>query len=288
MNLLCGKTASAKIKLELKEEAAKMSKPPHLAAILVGNNPSSETYVRNKIKACEETGFKSSLIHLENNISENELINEIIKLNENPDIDGFIVQLPLPKQLNEEKIISYISPEKDADGFHPVNLGRMMRGLPSLMPATPKGILELLNFYEITTEGKHCVVLGRSLLVGTPVSILLSRKTYPGNCSVSILHSKSNNLNELCQQADIIISAIGVTHFVKAGMVKDGAVVVDVGTNSIADPSKKSGYRLTGDVDFEEVAPKCSWISPVPGGVGLMTVTALLQNTMTAAKLRRT
>jgi len=288
MKILDGKLVSSTLKQQLKDETSEILKlgyrPPHLAAILAGDNPSSETYVRNKIKACEEVGFNSSLIRFDNTVKKEDLINVIEELNTNSETDGFIVQLPLPKHINEEDIIRFINPEKDADGFHPQNLGRMLRNLPCLLPATPKGILEMINFYQIPTEGKNCVVLGRSLLVGTPVSILLSRKAYPGNCTVSILHSKSKEIEKQTLQADILISAIGIPHFVKKEMVKEGAVVIDVGTNSIPDVTKKSGYRLIGDVDFENVAPKCDWISPVPGGVGLMTVTALLQNTMIAFK----
>lgn len=291
MILLDGKQVAEKIRGTLKEECRQMvesgMKPPSLAVVLVGNNPSSETYVRNKLKACEETGFLSRLIRFPDNVSEQKLMETIDLLNEENEIDGFIIQTPLPSHIREENIIIRIQAEKDVDGFHPENLGKMMRGLPALLPATPKGIVDLLHHYHIETTGKHCVILGRSLIVGTPLAVLLSRKANPGNCTVTILHSQSKNIPELTQQADILVAAIGKAHFVTADMVKDGAVVIDVGTNSIPDNSKKSGYRLTGDVDFEQVSPKCSYISPVPGGVGPMTIAGLLQNTLQAAKFRR-
>ncbi|HPD65289.1 MAG TPA: bifunctional 5,10-methylenetetrahydrofolate dehydrogenase/5,10-methenyltetrahydrofolate cyclohydrolase [Bacteroidia bacterium] len=291
MILLDGKQVAEKIRGTLKEECRQMvesgMKPPSLAVVLVGNNPSSETYVRNKLKACEETGFHSRLIRLPDNVSEQKLMETIDLLNEENETDGFIIQTPLPPHIREENIIIRIQAEKDVDGFHPENLGKMMRGLPALLPATPKGIVDLLHHYHIETTGKHCVILGRSLIVGTPLAVLLSRKANPGNCTVTILHSQSKNIPELTQQADILVAAIGKAHFVTADMVKDGAVVIDVGTNSIPDNSKKSGYRLTGDVDFEQVSPKCSYISPVPGGVGPMTIAGLLQNTLQAAKNRR-
>ena len=259
-------------------------KTPHLAAVLVGNNPASESYVGSKIKACEKVGFKSTLVRLETSISQEELLAEVRKLNNDADIDGILVQLPLPAQVDEEKITEAISPEKDVDGFHPVNIGRMVKGLPAHLPATPYGILLLLERYKIETAGKHCVVVGRSNIVGTPISILLSRNTYPGNCTVTITHSKTKNLKEICRQADILIAAIGRPDFITADMVKEGAVVIDVGINRVEDPSKKSGFRLKGDVDFENVSGKCSYITPVPGGVGPLTIAALMLNTVNAVR----
>lgn len=291
MIILDGNKTAEKIRQQLKEECIAMSRkgfrPPSLTVILAGNNPSSEIYVRNKIKACEEIGFQSKLIRLPVSVKEGELTDIISQLNEDENTDGFIIQFPLPSHLKEEKIIERIKPEKDVDGFHPENLGKMMRGLPALLPATPRGIIELLKHYQIETEGKHCVILGRSLIVGTPLAVLMSRKSNPGNCTVSILHSKSVKLKEIAKQADILVAAIGKAHFVTQDMVREGAVVIDVGTNSVPDPGRKSGYRLTGDVDFEKVAPKCSYISPVPGGVGPMTIAGLLQNTMYAAMMKR-
>jgi len=291
MQLLDGKLLSSLIREELKQEVMQLTKKeiraPHLSAILVGELGPSSTYVNNKIKACHEVGFASSLYKYPENVSEQVLLDKVKELNENDDIDGFIVQLPLPAHINVEKIIEAIDPAKDADGFHPINLGKMAKNLPALVSATPKGIMEMLKYYQIETAGKHCVVLGRSQIVGLPVSILLGRKSYPGDCTVTLAHSKTKNIAGITQQADILIAAIGSPHFIKEDMVKEGAVIIDVGTNSIPDPGKKSGYRLTGDVDFERVAPKCSAISPVPGGVGLMTIAALLQNTMQAAKERR-
>jgi len=258
-------------------------KIPHLAAILVGNNPASETYVASKVKSCAEIGYNSTLLRFDEQISEKHLLDNITLLNENADIDGILVQLPLPKHINEELVINTIDPSKDVDGFHPMNVGKMVSGLPTFIPATPYGIMLMLEHYNIATKGKHAVVIGRSHIVGTPMSILLSRNTYPGNCTVTLCHSQTANLKEICLQADIIIAAIGKPNFVTADMVKDGAVVVDVGINRIPDASKKSGSRLIGDVKFDEVAPKCSYITPVPGGVGPMTIAALLKNTYHAS-----
>lgn len=288
MQLLDGKKLSQEIKLELAAELNQIrlsgKKIPHLAAILVGDDGASQTYVASKIKTCEEIGFKSSLVRLKPDITENELLAHIHLLNNDDDIDGFIVQLPLPKHINETKIILSITPEKDVDGFNPINLGRMALNLPCYIPATPKGILEMLNRYKIETKGKHCVIAGRSAIVGLPMSLLMSRKNEPGNCTVTLCHSGTTNLKEMLLQADIIIAALGKPKFITADMVKNDIVVIDVGITRIADASKKSGYRIVGDVDFEKVAPKCSYITPVPGGVGLMTVTSLLQNTLLASK----
>jgi methylenetetrahydrofolate dehydrogenase (NADP+) / methenyltetrahydrofolate cyclohydrolase len=284
MELLDGKLLSGSIKDDIKNEVAyfmsQSYRPPHLSAILVGENPASLTYVNNKIKACEYTGIISSLHHFKDNVSETEILNQIDVLNNQEDVDGILVQLPLPPHINVDSVIEHISASKDVDGFHPVNIGKMVKNLPCPLPATPKGILEIIRFYGIETSGKHCVVVGRSQIVGTPISILMGRKDYPGNCTVSLVHSKTKNLAEIVCQGDIVIAAIGIPYYIKPEMVKEGAVVIDVGINSIADPGKKSGYRLVGDVDFDHVAPKCSYISPVPGGVGLMTIAALLQNTM--------
>lgn len=286
MQLIDGKylsdTIKNEIKLEVDELILRGQKRPHLAAVLVGNNPASEAYVGNKIRSCEQVGFNSTLIRRDLNVTQEELLEIVADLNNDPDIDGFIVQLPLPKHIDETAITIAIDPKKDVDGFHPVNFGRMAQGLPSYLPATPYGILEMLKRYNIETAGKDCVVVGRSNIVGTPMSILLSRKGW--DCTVTIAHSRTKNLIEVCRRADILVAAIGVAHFIKAEMVKDGAVVIDVGMNRIDDATKKSGSRLVGDVDFEEVAPKCSFITPVPGGVGQMTVTSLMLNTLKAAK----
>ncbi|MDQ6905018.1 MAG: bifunctional 5,10-methylenetetrahydrofolate dehydrogenase/5,10-methenyltetrahydrofolate cyclohydrolase [Bacteroidota bacterium] len=286
MQLLDGKIASQKIKDDLKSKilALKSSgkKLPHLAAILIGNNPASETYVASKVKNCNEIGITSSLFRFDATITEDELLKKITLLNENDDIDGILVQLPLPANISEEKVINTISPAKDVDGFHPVNVGKMVLSLPTFISATPLGIILLLQHYNVETSGKHVVVIGRSNIVGTPISILLSRNLPIGNATVTLCHSRTKNLEELCRQADIIIAAIGKPKFVKANMVKENAVVIDVGINRVKDDKKKSGYALTGDVDFESVAPKCSHISPVPGGVGLMTIAALLTNTYDA------
>jgi methylenetetrahydrofolate dehydrogenase (NADP+)/methenyltetrahydrofolate cyclohydrolase len=290
MEVLDGKLASKAIREDLKNKisALKISgkKVPHLAAVLIGNNPASETYVASKVKNCNEIGITSTLKRFDESISEKELLQLINELNENDEIDGILVQLPLSKHISEEKIINAILPEKDVDGFHPVNVGNMVLGFPSFISATPYGILLLLQHYKIDTAGKQVVVIGRSNIVGTPISILLSRNNVNGNATVTICHSRTKNISELCQQADIIIAAIGKSKFVTADMVKQGAVVIDVGINRVKDESKKSGYALIGDVDFENVAPKTSYISPVPGGVGLMTIAALLTNTYKAAALR--
>lgn len=288
MQLIDGTLLATNIKAELAAEVEVMvksgAKVPHLAAVLVGENPASEAYVGNKIRSCAQVGFKSSLIRRAADCSENELLEIIAGLNANSDVDGFIVQLPLPKHINETRITLAIDPKKDVDGFHPVNFGRMAQGLPAYLPATPFGILEMLRRYNIETAGKHCVVVGRSNIVGTPMSILLSRKGYPGDCTVTLAHSRTHDLAAETRRADILVAAIGIPHFIKADMVKTGAVVIDVGMNRIEDLTKKSGSRLVGDVDFEAVAPKCSFITPVPGGVGQMTVTALLMNTLKACR----
>jgi methylenetetrahydrofolate dehydrogenase (NADP+)/methenyltetrahydrofolate cyclohydrolase len=290
MQLLDGKVASQKIKDDLKNKilALRLSgkKLPHLAAILIGNNPASETYVASKVKNCNEIGITSSLFRFDVSITEGDLLKQISLLNENTDIDGILVQLPLPANISEEKVINAILPEKDVDGFHPVNVGKMVLGLPTFISATPFGIMLLLQHYNIETSGKYVVVIGRSNIVGTPISILLSRNLPFGNATVTLCHSRTKNLEEICRQADLVIAAIGKTKFVKAAMVKENAVVIDVGINRVKDESKKSGYALAGDVDFESVAPKCSYISPVPGGVGLMTIAALLTNTYTACVSR--
>lgn len=286
MQILDGKKAAQAIRDELKLEVAQLvsegRKIPHLAAILVGNNGASETYVASKVKSCAEVGFKSTLIRFEDSISENKLLDKIEELNNDPDVDGILVQLPLPGHISEEKVINTIDPEKDVDGFHPVNVGRMVQGLPSFVSATPYGIMLLLKHYKLDTKGLHAVVIGRSNIVGRPMSILLSGNTQPGNCTVTLCHSQTKNLNEICQSADIIIAALGRPAFVKEDMVKQGAIVVDVGITRVDDPAKKSGFRLVGDVDFDSVAPKCSYITPVPGGVGPMTIAALLRNTFRA------
>jgi len=288
MKLIDGKLISAQVKKELKEEVEKQKanggKIPHLAAILVGSNGSSETYVASKIKSCEEIGFKSTLIRRDESITEEELLEVIKQLNEDDDIDGFIVQLPLPQQINVEKVIESIEPRKDVDGFHPINIGRMAKGLPAYISATPYGVLELIKRYNIETAGKHCVVVGRSQIVGLPMSILMQRNTYPGNCTVSLVHSRTQNLAEITRQADILIAALGKPEFITADMVKEGAVVIDVGLTRVVDETKKSGFALKGDVKFDEVAPKSSYITPVPGGVGLMTVAALMHNTLLSAR----
>jgi len=288
MLLLDGKLLSENIKAEIAAEVdlirQKGGKIPHLAAVLVGENPASQVYVNSKIKSCEQVGFKSSMVRRDADLSEAELLEIVHNLNNDPDVDGFIVQLPLPKHINEEKIILAIDHRKDVDGFHPVNFGRMAQGMSAFLPATPFGIMEMLRRYNIETAGKHCVVLGRSNIVGTPMSLLLSRKGYPGDCTVTLTHSRTKDLPAEVRRADIVVAAIGIPQFVKGDWVKEGAVVVDVGINRIPDDTKKSGFRLVGDVDFDEVAPKCSHITPVPGGVGLMTVTALLMNTLKACR----
>ena len=288
MILLDGKATSAAIKdeiaLEVEQLKSKGSKVPHLAAILVGSDGASQTYVSAKVKACERVGFKSTLIELPADTSEDKLMQTIDKLNNDPEIDGFIVQLPLPKHINEDNVTMRVAPEKDVDGFHPENVGRMALGLPTFLPATPNGVMEMLGRYDIETSGKHCVVIGRSNIVGTPMSILMSRNSNPGNSTVTLTHSRTSNLKDVCLSADIIIVALGKPKFLTADMVKEGAVVVDVGIHRIEDSNKKSGFRLVGDVDYEAVAPKCSAISPVPGGVGPMTIASLLQNTLKAVK----
>ena len=290
MQILDGIIVSQSVKDKIKEKTLLFkkngNKTPHLVAILVGSNGASETYVTSKVKNCEEVGFKSSLIRLDENIYEAELITAIQKLNSDDDVDGILVQLPLPRQIDEEKIISIINPDKDVDGFHPMSIGKMVQGLPTFIPATPYGILLMLEHYNIETSGKHAVVIGRSNIVGRPISILLSRNTYPGNCTVTVCHSRTKNLKEICLQADIIVAALGIPGFLKADMVNKNAVVIDVGITRVADATKKSGFTLKGDVDFANVAPKCSYITPVPGGVGLMTIAALLMNTFTAAELK--
>ncbi len=288
MILIDGNKISNEIKNELAAETFEFVKnfdrKPHLAAILVGNDGASETYVGHKVKSCEQVGFFSTLIRLENNCSESELLQKIEKINNDPEVDGLIVQLPLPSHISEQKVIETINPAKDVDGFHPVNVGRMVIGLPSYIPATPFGILELIKRYEIQTDGKHCVVLGRSNIVGKPISILMSRKSYPGNCTVTLCHSRTVDLPDVLRQADILIVALGNPEFVKANMVKENAVVIDVGITRVKSDKTKSGWKLLGDVKFEEVAEKCSFITPVPGGVGPMTIVSLLRNTLFAAR----
>jgi len=287
--IVSGTEVSNRIKDEIAVEVEKLkkngSKVPHLAAILVGEDGASRTYVNAKVKACERVGFGSTLVKLDSDISEADLLAEIDQLNNDADIDGFIVQLPLPKHIDEQKVTEAIAPEKDVDGFHPVSLGKMLLHLPSFLPATPAGIVEMLRHYNIPTEGKHCVVIGRSHIVGSPMSVLMARNDYPGNCTVTLTHSRTQNLKGICATADILIVAIGKPEFVTADMVKEGATVIDVGIHRIEDASRKSGFRLLGDVKFDEVAPKCAFISPVPGGVGPMTIASLLKNTLLAVQL---
>jgi methylenetetrahydrofolate dehydrogenase (NADP+)/methenyltetrahydrofolate cyclohydrolase len=287
--LIDGKKVASEIKNEIAEEVAKLrnegKKVPHLAAILVGDNPSSQTYVANKVKDCNEVGFRSTLVKFEKDISESILLDKIAELNNDDDIDGFIVQLPLPDHISENKVIESIDPSKDADGFHPVNLGKMVIGLPGFLPATPYGIVELIKRYKIETSGRKCVVIGRSNIVGRPVSILLSQKGM--DATVTVVHSRTKNIKDIVKEADIIIAAMGSPSFVTADMVKEGAVVIDVGTTRINAPGTKTGFKLAGDVDFENVAPKCSFITPVPGGVGPMTRVSLLRNTLMAARNRK-
>lgn len=288
MQLLDGKLLSQQIKQELAAEVAEIKsqngKIPHLVAILVGTAGRSETYVASKMKSCEEVGMKSTLIRFDDSVSEETLINAVREVNDNPDMDGLIVQLPLPDHISADKVMETIDPAKDVDGFHPINIGRMIKGLPAYISATPQGILEMLKRYNIETAGKHCVVVGRSQIVGLPMSILMQRNTYPGNCTVTLTHSRTQNLPEICRSADILIAALGRPEFITAEMVKEGAVVIDVGLERVPDPSKKSGFALKGDVKFDEVAPKTSFITPVPGGVGLMTICSLMQNTLKAAR----
>ncbi len=276
----------AEIAAEVAERVARGERRPHLAAVLVGHDGGSETYVAHKVKACGQCGFESTLIRREDDVTEEELLDIVARLNEDPSVDGYIVQLPLPKHIDEQRIIEAIDPKKDVDGFHPVNVGRMSIGLPCFVSATPAGIMELLKRYGVDTRGKHCVVLGRSNIVGKPVASLMMQKAVPGNATVTVCHSATPDLKEHCRRADIIIAALGQPGFVTADMVKPGAVIIDVGTTRVADSSKKSGFRLSGDVDFDNVAPLCSYITPVPGGVGPMTICSLMRNTLLAASGR--
>ncbi len=286
MQLLDGKMVSQAVKDELREKTNELilanKKTPQLAAILIGTDGASETYVASKIKNCQEIGFKSSMFRFEADASEETIIEKIKELNNDDDVDGILVQLPLPKHISEEKIINLINPLKDVDGFHPSSVGKMVQGLPTFIAATPYGIMLMLKYYKIETAGKHAVVIGRSNIVGRPMSILLSQNANPGNCTVTLCHSRTKNLKEICLQADIIVAALGIVSFLTADMVKENAVVIDVGITRVKDASKKSGYAIKGDVDFENVAPKCSFITPVPGGVGLMTIAGLLKNTYNA------
>ena len=288
MQLIDGKAVAAEIKKEIAKEVEEIvkagGKTPHLAAILVGHDGGSETYVAHKVKACGECGFKSTLIRFEDDITEEQLLQEVERLNNDDDVDGFIVQLPLPKHISEQRVIEAIDYRKDVDGFHPINVGRMSIGLPCFVSATPAGIMELLKRYNIDTQGKNCVVLGRSNIVGKPVATLMMQKGNPGNATVTVCHSRSENLKEICKGADIIIAALGSPEFVTADMVKDGAVIVDVGTTRVPSDKTKTGFKLTGDVKFDEVAEKCSYITPVPGGVGPMTIVSLMRNTLLAGK----
>ncbi len=288
MTLIDGKAVSEQIKQEIATEVAEIvargGKRPHLAAILVGHDGGSETYVAAKVKACEVCGFKSSLIRYEADVTEDELLAKVKELNEDPDVDGFIVQLPLPKHISEQKVIESIDYRKDVDGFHPINVGRLSIGLPCYISATPNGIMELLIRYEIDTRGKKCVVLGSSNIVGKPMAMLMMQKGNPGDATVTVCHSRTQGIAEICLEADIIIAAMGQPNFVKAEMVKEGAVVIDVGTTRVPDATRKSGFKLTGDVKFDEVAPRCSFITPVPGGVGPMTIVSLMKNTLLAGK----
>ncbi len=288
MELIDGKKVAAEIKLEIAAEVEKMvaagKRRPHLAAILVGHDGGSETYVANKVKSCGECGFTSSLIRFEDDVTEERLLEEIHRLNNDPEIDGFIVQLPLPRHISEQKLIEAIDYRKDVDGFHPINVGRMSIGLPCFRSATPAGIMMLLERYNIPTSGANCVVLGRSNIVGKPVATLMMQKGYPGNATVTVCHRDTKNLSEVCANADILIAAMGRPESVTADMVKEGATVIDVGTTRVPDASRKSGFRLCGDVKFDEVAPKCAFITPVPGGVGPMTIVSLMRNTLLAAQ----
>ena len=288
MQLIDGKSIAAKIKQEIADEVKEIvaagGKRPHLAAVLIGHDGGSESYVAHKVQACEQCGFKSSLLRFDESITEDELLAEIHKLNNDDDIDGFIVQLPLPKHIREQKVIEAIDYHKDVDGFHPINVGRLSIGLPCFVSATPSGIIELLRRYNIDTNGKHCVVLGRSNIVGKPVAALMMQKSNPGNATVTICHSGTPNIKEICRTADIIIAAMGCPNFVTADMVKEGAVVIDVGTTRLPDPNSPKGWTLTGDACFNEVAPLCSYITPVPGGVGPMTIVSLMRNTLMAGK----
>ena len=285
--LALSKTIKSEIKRTVSDRVGQGFKRPHLAAVLIGENGASVTYVNAKVKSCEEVGFDSTLVQLNEDCSEEEVLQTIRALNENNTIDGYIIQLPLPKHINEKKVLMAVAPNKDVDGFHPESVGKMMLNLPTFLPATPMGIITLLERNNIQTSGKHAVVLGRSHIVGLPVSVLLQRNHAYGNCTVTLCHSKTKNVEEICQSADIIIAAIGQPEFLKGNMVKEGAVVVDVGITRVVDASKKSGFRLLGDVAFDEVAPKCSFITPVPGGVGPMTIVSLMQNTLLAAEGKR-
>jgi methylenetetrahydrofolate dehydrogenase (NADP+) / methenyltetrahydrofolate cyclohydrolase len=291
MKILDGKALSEILRDQIKEAVSEYEKEyrryPRLSVILVGTDPASETYVGNKLKYCAWTGMQSSLLRFDSDITENQLLEKIAEINQDPDIDGLLVQLPLPAHIHVNTIIESIDPAKDVDGFHPLNMGRMMKNMDCFIPATPLGILELIQHYQIETSGKHCVVLGRSQIVGSPVSILMSRKGYPGDASVTLVHSRTSHIGEICRTGDILISAMGKPGFLGEDMVKEGAVIIDVGTTRVKDPTRKSGFRLMGDVDFEKVAPKCSYITPVPGGVGPMTITALLKNTLQAAVSRQ-
>ncbi len=289
MQILDGKKVAQSIKDQLKLNVAQLAtegkKIPHLAAVLVGKNGASETYVAAKTKACEEVGFKSTLILYEEEITENKLLEKVHELNKNPDVDGILVQLPLPGHISAEEVINEIDPDKDVDGFHSISVGKMVQGLPTFIPATPHGIMLMLEYYKIDTKGMHAVIIGRSNIVGRPMSILLSENKNPGNCTVTLCHSKTKNIAEFCRDADIIVAALGKPHFLTADMVKEGAIVIDVGITRLADSTKKSGFRLSGDVDFENVSSKCSYITPVPGGVGPMTIAALLKNTYRACMM---
>lgn len=290
MQLLDGKKVSESILAEIAQKVEQLKadgkKVPHLAAIIVGNDPASETYVASKVKTCAQIGFNSTEVRLDASVSEEEVLEYIRSFNSNSDVDGILVQLPLPKHIDETNVINTIDPKKDVDGFHPTNVGKMVLGQPTFVSATPNGIMMMLKHYGIDTAGKNCVVIGRSNIVGTPMSLLLSRNTNPGNCTVTLAHSKTKNLKDLCLQADIIVAAIGRPNYVTADMVKEGAIIVDVGINRIEDASRKSGFRLVGDVDFDAVAPKSSWITPVPGGVGKMTICALMNNTLQAVEMK--
>lgn len=288
MELIDGKKIASLVKQEMADEVSRMKaagrKTPHLVAVLVGNDPASETYVASKVKACQEVGFKSTEMRYSADITEEQVLAIVDKLNNDADVDGYIVQLPLPEHISEQKVLLAINPDKDVDGFHPFNIGKMVTGLPTYLPATPAGILELLKRYDIPTQGKHCVVVGRSNIVGTPMSILMSRKEKYADCTVTMCHSRTKNIKDITLQADILIVALGKPHFITADMVKEGAVVIDVGIHRMPSDKTKSGFRLVGDVDFDNVAPLCSYITPVPGGVGPMTIVSLLQNTLMACK----
>ncbi len=290
MQLLEGKKAAKHYNAQYAEEVKKYvsegMRPPHLVAVLIGDDVPSMTYVRNKVRTCEEIGYKSSLLHMDSSYSEESLLADIDRLNADDDVDGILVQLPLPKNIDEQKVIHRIDPSKDVDGFHPYNVGQMVLGQTTFVSATPLGITQLLRFYGIDPEGMHCVVIGRSNIVGTPISILLSRNAIPGNASVTLCHSRTQNLKDISQQADLIIAAVGRPNFVTADMVKEGAIVVDVGINKVDDEKRKKGYHLAGDVDFDSVSEKCDYISPVPGGVGPMTISALMYNTLQAYKIK--